>query len=195
MTVRTRFGPRFAIKQGDRSVSMSSALPCAHAATPRRALPAAFRRLALLLAMVAATVPSAEAGPVAKPKAKPKPAVRFAAFEGAWKARSPATIVGCMEPKGSVLVQLMAYPLSGKARSMKPEQAKATLKAYFKKVSSVKLKDVSPKKSPENVRLYEYTYKPAGENARTTHLRVQLKQDKNRLWVLASLTESAKPRT
>mgnify|MGYP002063399698 CR=1 FL=1 len=32
------------------------------------------------------------------------------------------------------------------------------------------------------------------EDPRTTHLRVQLKQDKNRLWVLASVNESVKPR-
>ncbi len=121
-----------------------------------------------------------------------KPEQKFSAFEGAWKSRSAVKVTGCMEPKGTVTFQLLAYPLSGKARSMKPKQAQATLKAYFKKVSSVKLKDVSPKKSPKNVRLYEFTYKPAGENARTTHLRVQLKQDKKRLWVLASVTESAK---
>ncbi len=169
----------------------------AHPLSPREtAARRRFGRRTMALALAASLVvglgiTAAQAG---TPKT-PKPAPRFVSFEAAWKSRSPARIVGCMEPKGTMLVQLMAYPLSGKARSMKPEQAKAALKAYFKKVSSVKLKDVSPKKSPKNVRLYEYTYKPAGENARTTHLRVQLKQDKNRQWVLASLTESAKPRT
>lgn len=144
--------------------------------------------LAVLVGVLGFATPPAYAAGTAKPETK------FAAFESGWKARSPDKITACMEAKGTVTFTLLAYPLSGKARSMKPEQAKATLKAYFKKVSGVALKNVSPKRSPKNIRLYEYTYKPAGENARTTHLRVQLKQDKNRLWVLASVTESAKPR-
>lgn len=161
---------------------------------PRRRSPLAVLLLvpvlvpALLLTALWLGAPSAFA------KTTATEATKFAIFEGAWKGRDPAKIVGCMEAKGTATFKLLAYPLSGKSRNMKPEQAKATLKTYFKKVSSVALKDVSPKKSPKNVRLYEYTYKPAKENARTTHLRVQLKQDKNRLWVLASLTESAKPR-
>ena len=144
--------------------------------------------LALLLLALPVLAGPAEAEGAAKPEAK------FAAFEKAWKARSAVNLTACMDPKGTVTFTLLSYPLSGKAKSMKPEQAKATLKTYFKRVSSVGLKNVTPKKSPKNIRLYEYTYKPTGENARTTHLRVQLKQDKNRLWVLASVTESAKPR-
>ncbi|MDJ0522954.1 MAG: hypothetical protein QNJ90_12870 [Planctomycetota bacterium] len=145
--------------------------------------------VAVLLGVLLAAAATAEA------KGTKTPETKFGIFEAGWKARSADKVTACMEPKGTVTFRLLAYPLSGKARSMKPEQAKATLKAYFKKVSSVALKNVSPKKSPKNIRLYEYTYKPAGENARTTHLRVQLKQDKNRLWVLASVTESAKPRS
>ncbi len=160
--------------------------PCSR---PRR------RSLVVVLLLSAVLVPaSLLTAPEALAKTTATEATKFATFEGAWKGRDEAKIVACMETKGTATFKLLAYPLSGKSRSMKPEQAKATLKTYFKKVSSVSLKDVSPKKSPKNVRLYEYTYKPAKENARTTHLRVQLKQDKNRLWVLASLTESAKPR-
>ncbi len=153
--------------------------------SPRRAL-----RAALLtgLSVLLLAAPTAHASGTSKPEAK------FGVFESGWKARSEDTITGCMDPKSTVTFRLLAYPLSGKSRNMKPEQAKATLKAYFKRVSAVGLKNISPKKSPKNIRLYEYTYKPTGENARTTHLRVQLKQDKNRLWVLASVTESAKPR-
>ena len=155
---------------------------------PRRARSRLLGGLVFLVPVLLLVATPAEAAGSAKPETK------FAVFEAGWKARSPDQITKCMEPKGTVTFTLLAYPLSGKARSMKPEQAKATLKAYFKKVSAVALKNVSPKKSPKNIRLYEYTYKPAGENARTTHLRVHLKQDKNRLWVLASVTESAKPR-
>ena len=123
---------------------------------------------------------------------RPEPA--FTRFTAAWQKRSTDAVVACMDPKGTVLFKLLSYPLAGKARSMKPEQAKASLKTYFKKLSGLKMKDVTPKKSPEKVRLYDYTYKPEGKNPRTTRLHVQLKQDKNSLWVLASLTESAKPR-
>lgn len=162
---------------------------CPHDPVPPRVLGrGVLGPAAALLATLLLAVAPAHAGGTAKPEGK------FAAFEGGWTARSVDQITGCMEPKGTVTFTLLSYPLSGKARSMKPEQAKAMLKAYFKRVSAIALKDVSPKKSPKNIRLYEYTYKPAGENARTTHLRVQLKQDKNRLWVLASVTESAKPR-
>jgi len=158
----------------------------------RPAEPASRRRpgcaCAVLVVLVACLCAPAFAGGTEKPGPK------LTSFETAWKAASADDLTACMEEEGTVTFTLLAYPLSGKSRSMKPEQAKATLKAYFKRVSSIQLEDVSPKKSPENIRLYEYTYKPAGENARTTHLRVQLKQDKNRLWVLASVTESVKPR-
>ena len=148
------------------------------------------RLLALLLgALLAGGLLS----PAAQAKAA-KPGPTFVRFSAAWEKRATVTLVGCMDPKGTVLIKLLSYPLSGKVRSMKPEQAKASLKTYFKKLSGVKLKNVTPKKSPKKVRLYDYTYKPEGENARTTRLHVQLKQDKNNLWVLASVTESVKPR-
>ena len=148
----------------------------------------------LLAALVTGVCVLLLAAPTAQARGTAKPAAKFGVFESGWRARSADSITGCKDAKGTVTFKLLAYPLSGKSRNMKPEQAKATLKAYFKRVSAVGLKNISPKKSPKNIRLYEYTYKPAGENARTTHLRVQLKQDKNRLWVLASVTESAKPR-
>ncbi len=134
------------------------------------------------------------AGPAAEGAGTSDPAACFLRFKNAWTARSQTSVVDCMQPKGKVLFTLFAYPLSGKARLMGPEQAKETLKTYFKKVTSVSLKDVTPKKSPKNVRLYEYTYRATGKNARTTHLQVKLKQDPKRLWVLASVNESARPR-
>ena len=160
---------------------------------PRRRQPAMARRrmkrgVALLVALlIVAPVPVAAAG-------ETKPEAGFARFSAAWSARSTASVVGCVEPKGKVIFRLFAYPLSGKVHLMGPEQAKETMKIYFKRITSVALKDVTPKKSPKNVRLYEYTYKAARESPRTTHLQVKLKQDKKRLWVLASVTESAKPR-
>lgn len=159
---------------------------------PRRIRPPRFpRAVACALAVLAAALlaePAAHGAGVAKPEAG------FLRFQSAWSTRSIESVIGCMEPKGKVLFTLFGYPLSGKARMMGPEQAKESLKAYFKKITTVALKDVTPKKSPKNVRLYEYTYKATGENARTTHLQVKLKQDPKRLWVLASVTESTRPR-
>ena len=114
----------------------------------------------------------------------------FARFARAWQTRSPKAVVAGMDPRGSARFTLFGYPLSGKSRSMKPAQARAASLSYFKRISAIRLRDVTARKTPANVRLYEYTYKPAGENARTTHLQVQLKRDRKRRWVLASVTES-----
>ena len=89
---------------------------------------------------------------------------------------------------------LLAYPLSGKTRSMRPKQARASLKAYFHRIRGIALKDITPRKSPASVRLYEFTYTPERENARTTRLHIQLTRDRKGPWVLASVTESVKPR-
>lgn len=121
---------------------------------------------------------------------EPKPGPTFDSFAEAWRAGAHDKVTGLMEPKKAVSFRLLAYPLSGKTRSMRPEQASATLKAYFKRLGGMALKDVTPKRSPETVRLYEYTYKPTGEQKRTTRLQVRLKQDGKQRWVLASLTES-----
>ena len=123
-----------------------------------------------------------------------KPAAKFTAFSSAWTGKSYEKVAGCLGTKGTATFQLLEYPLSGRARSMKPAQARQTLKVYFKKLSGVALRDVTPKRSPANVRLFDYTYTWAGKNARTTRLHVRLKQDKKRQWVLASVTESPKPR-
>ncbi len=144
--------------------------------------------LAGLLLVAALGSPQAEAAGAMTPAAK------STAVAAAWRAESSNLIADCIDAKGSATLQLLAYPLSGQARSMKPKQARAVLKAYFKRLSVETLLDVTPKLSPANVRLFDYTYKTDGKNTRTTRLHIQLKQDKNRLWVLASVTESRKPR-
>ena len=153
------------------------------------ARPAA-RLLAACLVLLAANLGAG----VAAAEGTRDPATCFGQVRAAWLAASPGDVVSCMQSDGTVTLQLLAWPLSGKARVMKPEQAEATLKAYFKKLSGLALADVTPRRSPENLRLYEYTCKPEGENARTTHLQVQLRRDDERRWVLASITESPRPR-
>lgn len=128
--------------------------------------------------------------PAARAEGTAKPAGKFAEVVAAWSGRSSEGVAKAMEAKATVSFRLLAYPLSGKTRSMKPEQARATLKEYFKRIGGVSLKDVTPKRSPASVRIYDYTYKPVGESKRTTRLHVQLKQDGKRQWVLASVSES-----
>ena len=146
--------------------------------------------LGLLLAclLTLALAAPARAASDSEPKAGPA----FDAFAEAWRAGSDEKVTDLMEPKKAVSFRLLEYPLSGKTRSMRPAQAKATLKAYFKRLTVESLKDVTPKRSPETVRIYDFTYKPTGQQKRTTRLQVQLKQDGKRRWVLASVTESPK---
>lgn len=160
-------------------------MPPSHRKTPTRPTPRA--RVAgaacafvLALWLLPATPATAAA----------KPGPRFDAFTKAWTAGSADGVVATMAPKGGVRFDLLAYPLAGKARTMKPKQARATLKAYFKRLGGIALVDKTPKRSPANVRIYEYSYKPTGESKRTTRLQVQLKQDGNGRWVLASVNES-----
>jgi hypothetical protein len=183
---RMAFGPPFAPREHPRSSPMPP--------LPRRR-PVALRRPGawgwVAVALLAALAPAAGE---ALASGEAGSAACFKRFETAWKGSDTTAVVGCMEPEGKALFQLFAYPLSGRARTMGPKQATETLKAYFKKVTPAALADVTPKKSPKSVRLYEFRYKATGENARTTRLQVTLKQDDKRRWVLASVTESAKPR-
>jgi hypothetical protein len=133
-------------------------------------------------------------GAPAEAAAAASEAKAFEAFVSAWKARAADGVAASIETRGSARFHLFDYPLSGRTHRMKPAQAKASLEKYFKRLSGVRLKDVTAPRTPASVRLYEYTYTPDRENKRTTHLQVQLKQDRGRRWVLASVTESARPR-
>lgn len=179
------FGPAFAL-DGPPTANP----PARRAMPPTRLAPShrlglgrALGALVLLLLLGMNAAPTEAAGDA-------KPAPKFAELVKAWQAGSSEGVARCMEVKQAVSFRLLAYPLSGKARSMRPAQARATLKAYFKRLSSIGLKDVTPKRSPASVRIYEYTYRPAGKNTQKTRLQVQLKQDRNQTWVLASVTES-----
>lgn len=148
------------------------------------------RPAVVCVALSAALAISLALPPAAPAAAAEKEAGAFIRFVAAWRAGSAKAVAAGMDGRGTARFTLFCYPLSGKPRSMKPAQAKASLKSYFKRVSAIRLKDITARKTPANVRLYEYTYKPAGENTRTTHLQVQFKRDRKRQWVLASVTES-----
>ena len=140
-----RFGPWFARFSGlPQGVAMSQ--------RPRRAGPSAKTRRAVVTGLLASWLVLGALVPTASAAGAAKPETVFARFAAAWTARSADSVVGCMEPKGKVIFSLFSYPFSGKPRVMGPKQARETLKIYFKRITSAALKDVTPKKSPKNVR-------------------------------------------
>ncbi len=121
------------------------------------------------------------------------PAKALSAFQQAWGARSAARVSALVDGRGTVRVSLLAPRQGG---TWTQAQAKRALGTYFgaRGVSGIRLKDVTPARSRQKtVRLYDYTYRPHGGDARTTRLTVVVKQDRQRKWVLASVTESQRP--
>ena len=143
--------------------------------------------LALLLPLVGSPRPAAAAG-------QEKAAATFARFERAWKDERADRVSDLMPAGGTSRFTLLAYPWSGKTRSMKPGQARVSLRKYFERIQGPALKDVTPERAPASVRHYAFTYTPAQKNKRTTLLHVQLKRSRNGAWVLASVTESVRRR-
>ena len=153
---------------------------------PRTACLVAGGALLLLLAgLLPAGATPAEAAP-----APQGVGARFTAFESAWRGGNAAGVAALMSPTGTARYTLLAYPLSGKSRSMKPAQTRVSLAAYFKRLAGIQLRDRTPKEGPASVRIYDFSYKPARENTRTTRLLVQMRQERTGAWVLASVTES-----
>ncbi len=144
--------------------------------------------LVLLLLLGSLSPPAAEAA------ANEKPRAGFDRFVAAWRGERADRVAGLIARDGTARFTLLAYPLSGKTRSMKPGQARVSLGAYFQRIQGPALKDVTPKRAPTTVRHFEFTYTPAQKNKRTTRLHVQLKRSRKGEWVLASVTESVKRR-
>ncbi len=121
------------------------------------------------------------------------PEKALTAFQTSWAARSASGVSALVDPRGTVRVSLLAPRQGG---TWTPAQARRALGKYFgaRGVSGTRLKDVTPARSRQKtVRLYDYTYRPHGGDARTTRLTVVVKQDRGRKWVLASVTESQRP--
>jgi hypothetical protein len=149
--------------------------------------------LPLLLPVMLPVMPAAMAqGEVQATPAQAAPT--FARFVQAWKKGSADGVAALIDKEGTARFTLLEYPLEGATRTMKPAQARVSLKEYFHDLSDIVLKDVTPRKGPDSVRHLEFTYRPSKHNRRTTRLHVQLKRDRNGPWVLASVTESAMPR-
>ena len=121
------------------------------------------------------------------------PEKALAAFQKSFAGRSATGVSALVDPRGTVRISLLAPRQGG---TWTQAQAKRALGTYFgaRGVSGTRLKDVTPARSRQKtVRLYDYTYRPHGGDARTTRLTVVVKQDRQRKWVLASVTESQRP--
>ena len=166
-----------------------------HARRPRTRRPAfrvpVWARLALgLLLGLTLLLPGQAAEAAGQDGAR----IAFDRFVKAWTAERADRVADLMPRGGTARFTLLAYPMSGKTRSMKPGQARVSLKKYFERIQRPVLKDVTPKQAPTSVRHFAFSYTPAQKNKRTTRLHVQLKQSRNGAWVLASVTESVRRR-
>jgi hypothetical protein len=159
----------------------------AHQRADRARIGSALRLVGLCwLAVLCLGSPASAAGHDTPEKA-------LAAFQTSWAARSASGVSALVDPRGTVRVSLLAPRQGG---TWTPAQARRALDTYFgaRGVSGTQLKDVTPARSRQKtVRLYDYTYRPHGGDVRTTRLTVVVKQDQDRKWVLASVTESQRP--
>ncbi len=119
----------------------------------------------------------------------------FRAFEEAWRAASAARVVACMAADGEVGVRLFGPPFHARWTRMKPAQALRALGTYFSGLrKGPALRDVTPRDSPAEVRLYEFSYRAHKQDETTTLLRVALSYDADRnRHGLASLLEKDRP--
>ncbi len=117
----------------------------------------------------------------------------FAAFQKAWQSADAAAVVACMDAKGTVRVDLLLPQGSSGRKGWTAQQAKKSLQSYFKKIRDPNLKDVTRRldRKPK-VHLYDYAYRPVGQDATKTRLTVSLTET-NGKWVLSSVIESKLP--
>ena len=122
---------------------------------------------------------------------------QFRAVESAWTRRDAGGVVGLVASRGSLRLKLLSPRVDDGAYQR--AQAQKTLQAYFRQVSGIQLKDVTPRLLPQpygyNVRHYDYTYAPRGRDRVTTRLVIQLKLHGRTEWKLVSIVEAPRPRS
>ncbi len=158
---------------------------CARSSTPapRRV----WTVLVLLLVALAATGAWADtrssAGTVARRVAQ------------AWGAENAAGVTGTMRPGGRVQLDLLLLDRSG---AYQRGQAERLLRAYFRKLSRVRLKNVTPRNRQASdtyrVSTFEYAYKPEGRDPVTSLLVITLKAGGRDRWYLEGVQERRKRR-
>ena len=159
----------------------------AHARKARPALAGRRLLLALSLALLAGTTGAAdersEAGSVQRRVAQ------------AFGAKNAAGVTTFVRPGGTVKIELLLLDRGGTFRR---GQAERTLRDYFRKVSRLRLKDVTPRRQPTSetyrVFTYEYAYKPQGRDAVTSLLTIALRSAGRDRWYLQTIQERHKRR-
>lgn len=113
----------------------------------------------------------------------------------AWGGENAAGITGTMRPGGRVRLDLLLLERSG---AYQRSQAERLLRAYFRKLSRVRLKDVTPRKRQASdtyrVSTFEYAYKPEGRDPVTSLLVITLKASGSDRWYLEGVQERRKRR-
>jgi hypothetical protein len=98
----------------------------------------------------------------------------FAPVVSAWEARS-ASAVRRLIPEGRRLSIDLVGAGDGRVSGQPTrENAEAVLKEYFGLLDSASLRDPAPDEGRGWTRVYDYTYRPTGAEARTTRLSISL---------------------
>lgn len=111
----------------------------------------------------------------------------------AWGAENAAGITATMRPGGTVQLDLLLLDRGG---SFQRSQAERTLRAYFRKIARIRLKDVTPRNQRASgqyrVSTYEYAYEPQGRDAVTALLVITLRSRGNDRWYIEAVKERRK---
>ncbi len=132
------------------------------------------------------------------PSEEPPESVARTAFRHvteAWQAQDPARITGAMPGDSRLRLVLKTSAIRG---TYSKPQARRVLKAYFEKLSAVRLKDVTPAGHKDDrsyrVRQFEYQYVAEGEGKGRTLLRITLKAEGKSEWALVAVEEASRRR-
>ena len=125
----------------------------------------------------------------------PYPHREFGIVVKAWTKMDAPTIIAQAQPRGLISLYLLSPAVSG---SFKRAQAQRTLQNYFRQVSGIRMKDVTPRQLEQAqgyvVRHYDYTYAPRGRDRVTTRLHITLKHYGRGTWRLDKIQELQRPR-
>ena len=164
---------------------LGRAKPCARMSTH------AARRWCVALVILLVALPASGAGADARSSAD---AVARRVSQ-AWGSRNATGITGAMRPGGRVKLDLLLLDRGG---SFQRSQAERLLRAYFRKLSRVRLKDVTPRNQQASdsyrVSTFEYAYKPEGRDPVTSLLVITLKSGGSDRWYLEGVQERRKRR-
>ena len=114
----------------------------------------------------------------------------------AWAAEDARKITAAMPKDGRLRLVLRTSSVRG---SYGAPQARRVLQAYFGKIGSVRLKDVTPRGHEDDrayrVRQFQYQYVVEGEGKESTLLRITLQAEGKSGWALVAIEESSRRRS